>query len=149
MKLVTQLSFVFLLFCIFSCKKDSTNSLTPVQLLTQQSWTLTGERWNPSNAGWSDLYQGIPSCRKDNIITYYSDLSLINNEGATKCNSSDPQIFKTATWALYENNTRISVAESSKTYYYEILQLDNQAFKTLLRDTIPPSITLYEFTFGH
>jgi hypothetical protein len=143
---------IFLVFLssmalLLSCKKDERTSQSEIQLLTQQSWILAQERWDPSNTGWLEFF--IPTCRKDNIITFYSNLSLINNEGATKCYSSDPQIFATATWTLFDNNTKIAISENGITEYHEILQLDNQIFKILHRDTGSQSITLYENTFSH
>ena len=149
MKLYNTLLFLAFTLILFSCKKNSTNSNSPVQLLTQQSWKLTAQRWNLNNSGWLDSYQNQPVCRRDNIITYYSDFNLINDEGPTKCNSLDPQIFKTATWNFFSNNSKILITEAAGTFSYEILQLDTQTLKLLYKDSSAQQISLSETTFSH
>jgi hypothetical protein len=45
-----------------------------------------------SNGISTNYYATMPSCVKDNIITYSRDWKVSLDEGATKCNSSDPQL---------------------------------------------------------
>ncbi len=45
-----------------------------------------------SNGISTNYYATMPSCVKDNIITYSRDYIVSLDEGATKCNSSDPQL---------------------------------------------------------
>ncbi len=40
----------------------------------------------------TNYYATMPSCDKDNIITYSREWMVSLDEGATKCNSSDPQL---------------------------------------------------------
>ncbi len=137
-----------LLFSISSCKKDSTNSENTFDLLTSGPWKTIEQSWNPSNTGWSDFYAGIPTCLKDNTITYRSDLSSLTDEGPTKCNSSDPQTI-TGTWSLYANNTKYSVTVNGNTTEYEILELTTQTLKVYFKTTNPPFVTEYKATLVH
>ncbi|MEJ7822697.1 MAG: hypothetical protein WKF85_10275 [Chitinophagaceae bacterium] len=45
-----------------------------------------------SNGISTNYFATMPSCVKDNIITYNRDYMVSLDEGATKCNSSDPQL---------------------------------------------------------
>jgi hypothetical protein len=149
MKSIKLLLLVSLILCFLSCKKETTNLQSATQLLTRQAWIRSSGIWNPNNSGWIDF--SPPPCLTDNIITYYSDLTIINDEGPTKCNSTDPQIAATGTWSLYANDTKLKFFDNGtlKTRYLDILQLDNQILKVLSRDTVTPYVTLYETTFTH
>jgi len=68
---------------VSSCKKDdATTTKTPIQLLKDGTWKLN-----------NITVSGVPfidSCEKDNTYVF-GETKVTLNEGATKCNSSDPQ----------------------------------------------------------
>ncbi len=81
------LKFVTVLFVsmslVSSCKKDDTTpSKTPSELLKDGTWKLT----NITLAGVSY----IETCEKDDTFVF-GETKATRNEGATKCNPSDPQ----------------------------------------------------------
>jgi hypothetical protein len=45
-------------------------------------------------------------CEKDNFETYKTNGEWETNEGATKCDANDPQIW-TLSWAFAENETKL------------------------------------------
>lgn len=85
---------------IESCKKDgkSANSIVG-------KWTMTAYIHDGI-----DVYgtQVLP-CVTDNIITFTSDQQIIADEGATKCNSSDPQTI-TGTYSFNSDNTQLTAS---------------------------------------
>ncbi len=133
---------------ISSCKKESSNSENTFELLTSGSWKVIEQSWNPNNTGWSDIYSSIPTCLKDNTITYRSDLTLLDDEGPTKCNISDQQTI-TGTWSLYSNNTKYSVNWNGKTIEYEILELTTQTLKVYFKTINPTDGREYRATLVH
>lgn len=96
-------------FIIFGCKKDDDNNSgdEKMKLITSATWKYDTIGIDGDKNGTID--QALPpgfidNCDKDNTITFKSDSTGTLNEGATKCNSSDPQTtsFK---WWFKENAT--------------------------------------------
>ena len=92
-----------------SCSKDdddnNNNPSGPVintANLTVKPWKATG-----LTIGGADFWSIAEECEKDNIYTFKTDNTYIEDEGATKCDSGDPQIIVTSTWSLINNNTRL------------------------------------------
>lgn len=100
------------------CKKD--DPLTPAQLLSGISsagkpWVMAAQTLNGNSSV-------IGDCLADDIITFYPDFSLLFDEGASKCDSNDPQII-TGTWILDQNNTHLLITADAEVIDYEILEL--------------------------
>lgn len=108
MKTTTLLVLVAAMVAISSCKKDEDNSSTPSnnaskkELLTAKKWKATG-----LTLGGTDFWSQIDACEKDNINTFKTDGVYIQDEGATKCDPSDPQIITTSTWTFIDNDTKL------------------------------------------
>jgi hypothetical protein len=107
----------FLPFCFailfFSCKKDKDSSGTPsktkTELITQSTW-----KFSTATVGGSDVSSFLQSCQKDNILTFVKPVSGTTgdgsaDEGATKCNSGDPQT-NPFTWYFQSNETSIHIS---------------------------------------
>lgn len=47
-----------------------------------------------------------PACQQDNIERFETDGSLAFDEGATKCDPTDPQT-EAGTWAFYDSETKL------------------------------------------
>ena len=89
---------------ILSCNKDDDDKKddlsTKIQLMTTATWKYdtaaigdnNGKPVSPLPAG------AIDACEKDNIITFKSDSTGTLNEGASKCNSTDPQTTTFKWW---------------------------------------------------
>lgn len=108
MKTTTLLVLVAAMVAISSCKKDEDNSSTPSnnaskkELLTAKKWKATG-----LTLGGADFWSQIEDCEKDNINTFKTDGLYIQDEGATKCDPSDPQVITTSTWTFIDNDTKL------------------------------------------
>ena len=80
-----------ILVCLFtiSCKKEF---VSPVPEEFVGKFKISGYT-KVSNGISTDYYATtMPSCAKDNITTYSRNYIVSLDEGATKCNSSDPQL---------------------------------------------------------
>jgi len=103
-----KLIFAFLSMTIFftACKKDSDNNTpkTNTDLLVQGSW-----KFDNVTVGGTDVSSLIQGCQKDNTLTFTAGGSGTLDEGATKCNSGDPQ-SSPFTWSFATNETILHVS---------------------------------------
>ena len=100
--------FVFALLSIgliiFSCNKDDDkkdDGTAKMQLITSAAWKYDTAAIDADKNGTPD--QALPAgyienCDKDNTITFKSDSTGTLNEGATKCNTGDPQTTSFKWW---------------------------------------------------
>lgn len=132
-----------------ACKKESTDSKTKTQLITEQSWILVSFRYNFNNGAWTDGYATIPNCQKDNKLLFQSNFDCILDEGITKCNSSDPQIFQQGSWLFLSNETKLSTTYNGSTAVVDIVQLDNSSMKTSRKDTTGTNTSITEANYIH
>jgi len=88
-----------------ACSKDSNDNKpkTKTDLLVQGSWKFDNVTVNGTDV--SSLIQG---CQKDNTITFAAGGTGTLDEGATKCNSGDPQTSP-FTWSFATNETVLHV----------------------------------------
>ncbi len=115
-------------------KKDATK--TKMDLITAHSWVTTAVTIDPSMPivdngniiGYiTDLWAQTPDCLKDDFRTYKSDLTVVSDEGANKCNPSDPQ-NTTGTWLFNSDQTIVTETIDGSTTSYDILQLDDNTY---------------------
>ena len=115
------LIFSALLIALNSCKKDDAKPASKADLLTSGTWRLTAAVTDMDGDGTfeTDEYAAFGTCFTDNIWTFNSNGSVAVDEGATKCDPSDPQV-QTDTWQMTNNETNLSFAGDT----YLIEQLD-------------------------
>jgi hypothetical protein len=109
-----SLAFLLIGFVVFSCKKSSSGgSSNNTQLITSATWKYDTVAIDANKDGKPDspVPPGtVPTCSLDNTITFKADSTGILDEGATKCNTGDPQstpfkwYFKNNGDSLYSPN---------------------------------------------
>jgi Lipocalin-like domain len=137
-------SFLFL----NGCKKSSGGtSKTKTQLITNGSWRLTSAKV----PGGTSILNFLDDCQKDNIYTFNADGSGTGDDGALKCNMSDPQTVA-FTWNFQANETILFISTPLYTggnNQFNIISISEtslvvEQIVTVL--TIPMAVT---FTFYH
>jgi hypothetical protein len=101
------LGLVTIMFGVACNKDNNTPSKSKTELLVQGSW-----KFKSATANGTDISNQNPpfsACVKDNIITFSSSGSGNINEGATKCNSGDPDNTP-FTWSWMSNETIIHLS---------------------------------------
>lgn len=101
--LILPLAALLILFSACS-KNGDDNPPTKTALLTSGSW-----KFKSATANGSDVSGVIQSCQKDNILSFSPNLNGNVAEGATKCNSGDPD-NNPFTWAFASAETEITVS---------------------------------------
>src|SRR6266481_954110 len=104
--------FLFLILISCSCKKPDP---TPVGMNSE----LISKRWKLTDLTVSGVSSFItmPNCSKDDLFIYTKAGNYTHDEGATKCDPSDPQIVETATWSLQQNLLKYNYPDGSSESY--------------------------------
>lgn len=118
-------SLLFLLavsaFSFVACNDDE-DTQTPEDLLTSAScWSpVKDEIFNPQTNQWED--QGVDDCTKDDCTKLNSDKTVSFDEGATKCDPSDPQT-STGTWSLSADGKTLTITVDNETVPGTVVEL--------------------------
>lgn len=107
--------FLFSMLCL-DCNKKNTGSTQNMNmtLMTQASWKYDTAGIGNDSSG--VIVTALPTgvlkdCEKDNIFTFHSDSTGIDDEGATKCDSTSPQTTP-FTWTFNANQKAIVSSDS-------------------------------------
>jgi hypothetical protein len=132
---------------IFSCKKDSgTSAPSNTDLLTKASWKIVNAEADTLGTGvYFSLLPYLDNCEKDDITTYKADHTYQITEGASKCNSTDPDIYDSGNWQFSADEKLLIQQGSSSTGTYTIESLTDA---TLIVSEKSSGIGI-RFTYGH
>jgi hypothetical protein len=103
-----------------ACQKKDNNGTTnqlsaKTQLLIKANWILVDNETKVGAGGtWGSNYQGFYACRKDDFLKFNSDNTGVSDEGATKCNTTDPQTAPFS-WNFSENETKLTFQNTTLT----------------------------------
>ena len=136
-----------------SCKKsrDEEPAKTKTELLTTGTWKLTAYTSDPAYDWYgtgvyaTDILAALNPCQRDGFDTYKTNGIMEINEGALKCQPSDPQTF-TATWAFTDNETKILYDGFDEYILVELTATTMKLRSTFVENGV--SYTHYE-TFEH
>lgn len=132
--LLSVILFVTSSIIISSCKKDEGNdnqqkTKTKTELLTQGTWILKAETVDPAlsinGTQVTNLYAQLDDCDKDDITDLKSDKTYTIEEGATKCNQTDPQVIEDGHWNFNSDETLVILTPTGQTSAeYKIQELN-------------------------
>lgn len=104
---------------VSACKKDSQPAApkTKADLLVNKQWRASGITVSTTVNGKpqppQDVFAKFPACFKDNFSTYKADKSFVDDEGATKCSTTDPQTTA-GTWDINADQTKLYITYPSQ-----------------------------------
>jgi Lipocalin-like domain len=96
-----------ILFLLTACQKDDNppvTSKTKTELISQGTW-----KFSSATVGGADASAYLQACQKDNIYTFVVAGTGTIDEGALKCNGSDPQT-NPFTWNFASNETMLHIS---------------------------------------
>lgn len=108
MKLKKGLILIALAAIIFTaCKKNEDDntpaSKTKTEMITTGSWITVDMLYNGAS-----IWALSDPCSKDDFMTFKTNGTVITDEGATKCDPSDPQTT-TDNWSLSSDGKKITI----------------------------------------
>jgi hypothetical protein len=115
---------LFLLFAaaisFSACKKDEKSK---TEILTSTTcWSPTKqETLDPTTGNWVE--DAIENCTKDDCTTFKSDGTLTFDEGATKCDPTDPQT-SSGSWSLSADEKSLILTESGTSFSFTIVEIN-------------------------
>jgi len=143
MKSVLKMSGVMVLFLFLnSCKKEEAKTKT--QLLTQKAWVMKKLEQKEGNNPWVDEFQNFDACSKDDRYIFNANSTYEFNEGPTKCDPTDPQVFDSGNWFFTNNETKLQIGTDE----FNIDTLDENNLVLSVQQTIGGIVIQLRVTFG-
>jgi hypothetical protein len=150
-----KLIFAFIIIAFTSsCKEEEATPLSKTELLSSKPWKWTEGSVSPGYDFFGDgkLINGeyrskMPVCFQDDIRTFTAAGQYTNDEGATKCDPADPQIYSESKWVFGAGETTIKFTDLD--YEWTIVSLSETTLK--VTEVYMEGTTKYTFsyTFGH
>jgi len=147
MKKLLNLVILSLPILLFSnCHKNDSPPPSNTDYITKAPW-----KFSSAKASGIDVTAQIPSCYKDNTITFVANGTGTINEGADVC---VPPSLPSFTWVFQNNGTQINMSVplvSGGSEIFTVILLNDVNFVVSQSITIPPSPTPVnvEITFVH
>jgi hypothetical protein len=142
---LSRLSIALVLVLVLNaCQKE--NAKTKTELLTQKPWIIKKLELKEGSAPWEDLYFLLEPCSQDDRFIFYTNNTFEVNEGPTKCDPSDPQVFKTGDWYFTNNDTKLKLDVDEE---YLIETLNENELVLSAQETINGSLRQTRLTLRH
>lgn len=123
-----------------SCKDDDDDNAAPAATAQTATQKLTGKDFLMTNYSYkvNDVeeasFADFDECDKDDITRFETNGSMIFDEGAIKCDSTDAQT-ETYSWAFLSNNTKLTLDfGDNDVETYDILINDGTTLKLEITD---------------
>ena len=117
MRLISFLTVTLILFSFVGCE-DEDDTPSKKDLLVEKKWELSALTVDPAipvdqyGTMATDLYAQMDNCEKDNVLYLKENGNYSWEEGTTKCESDDPQVFETGTWSFNSDKTVLVLSRS-------------------------------------
>ena len=140
-QLQTMIAISILMICL-ACKKE--NKENRMNLITSGSWKMIAFTVDPGyDYDWdgdidTDIYAVTDQCEKDNLYLFKNTGALEINEGSTKCDASDPQVYA-ADWEFSNSERDIIIAGEE----FHIDELSNARLKISQNDNGDMSVITF------
>lgn len=142
MKKITYFALMLMLASlVFSCKKKDPEP-TPQQKVTG-NWRLTFARITVDGVS----ENGQP-CELDNTFNFQASGAFTIDEGATKCDPSDPQT-STGTWSITADGKTMNINDSNSggiSVAFEVLELTSKVMRIKANNVLGLGI-IVEYSF--
>lgn len=141
---------------LFSCKEE-----TPVpsktDLLTGKNWKWVAGSISPAYDIFgigvlvgNDYFTRVPECWRDDRWVFSKAQKFTHEEGATRCNLGDPQIYVQGTWTFEPGENAIKVSKNgSGGFLWTVNELTSTSL--VVTETFKDDGQTYNisYSFGH
>ncbi|WP_428655348.1 hypothetical protein [Runella sp.] len=147
---------VLMITILLSCKEEAP---TPDQteLLTNKTWKWVGGSISPAYDIFGigiligdDYFSRSPPCWQDDHWIFTAANKFSHEEGATKCNIADPQIYTQGSWAFEPGETTIKITEEGKpAFIWTINELTSTSLKVTEMYQEKGKTYTFQYSFSH
>jgi len=96
---------------VAACSKNDNSQQNAEAILTTNRWQLTAATVTiPGSSLSVNVYDSLPTCVKDNFYVFAKGGTVTVDEGASKCDESDPQTYS-GNWQLLNSNTPLKTID--------------------------------------
>lgn len=120
---------------------------TNTEKLTGKNFKLTAATVEPALGGYTDLYQQMDDCEKDNLLRFDTPNVYKEDEGATKCATNDPQTT-TGTWVWNTDETILTTTSGSENTSFSVLTNDGSTLKVKYTEKVGSTNYAVTFTYA-
>jgi hypothetical protein len=110
-----------------SCSKDEEETVAPAptkkQMLSGNNWVIKAYTVEPAididqnGTQENNLLPYLQACNLDDFIDLNEDNSYTAEEGASKCDPNDPQVYETGDWSFNSDETFIVFSPDGQASY--------------------------------
>jgi hypothetical protein len=154
---VLILNLLTLTVLLSACKKDD-QVPTKTELLTKGVWKMTAYTVDPEFAIFdnngnmtgttNDMFATMEDCEKDDTNKFNTDKTMVADEGATKCDSSNPQMTSMV-WSFNADETALNISDDGDAIILSILELTDKVLKVKSTETYFSETYIATITFSH
>ena len=125
-----------------SCKKDEDKpapAASKADLLTAKNWKVSAQTTATTTSGTTtttDDFAMARACEKDNFLKFQTDKTVRADEGATKCNTADPQT-QNGVWDFNSDQTKLTlgIAGSAIVGQFDLVELTATTLRLRVTNT--------------
>jgi hypothetical protein len=123
---------------ISSCNKDDDDSPSKTKTISGKKFFVKSMNVSPGVTTpvgiITDLYSFMPDCVKDDFMTFNENGTVVDDEGATKCEPTDPQT-ESGTWEFLTDETQLKMTYDGIAQVFDIETLTDSMLKLSYTDT--------------
>jgi hypothetical protein len=144
---------VLLLVICLSCKEKIPEP-TKLELLTGKSWKWIAGSISPAYDVFGigvlvsdDYFARVPECWRDDRWTFSAVYKFTHDEGASRCNIGDPQIYIQGVWKFETEESTIRITkDGSGEMIWTINELTSTSLK--IAETFKENGKMYTFQYS-
>lgn len=134
MILINRFVLALLLCAAFNACKKNDDPVSRAGWLVNGKWQITEtiDTWDSAgHTMYSEVYtlNDMEPCERDNYWIFDATGKLTGEDGALKCDLTDPQTFYNGTWALLKNDTQLRMENEDEDMTIDIVEASESRFK--------------------
>lgn len=106
-----------------------TSEKTDAEILGATTWKLTNLYVNGA-----DFFSLADNCDKDDVYYFNEDGTYKHDEGATTCETGDPQIVEQGTWSISSDGASFTIVAGTDSYIYTLEILTETELRVTVYD---------------
>ncbi|MFN3848609.1 MAG: hypothetical protein ACK4NY_04240 [Spirosomataceae bacterium] len=150
-----KLIYLLLIFSLSTSCEEKEAAPSKTELLTKAKWKWIAGTVSPAYDFFGDgkpisgdYRSRMPICFQDDIRTFEASGKYTVDEGATKCDPADPQIYAEGSWKWESSETIISMVVDNETRKWKVNELTETTMKVTEEAVEDGKTYTFQYTFS-